>query len=292
MFSAEFTTAHKYNLKTRERISTVSIMPYDYTSLYDPQYLPNLDEKSFDVLKSFCAYRFLHTLYELHDDAKLVKIEYHDDTILKYEIVNSFPYHLVSTDIRNWNHFISTIKCEEMATCKAYIDRMTDTTDIGVTYLTSVEYDENCDFKYVNIFDSDYNLVGYDDNASLHLINSFCKSFDGSTHQPVGVIGFSHNGDIKVSIKLSFNDGSYRYEKLSPLPTRVENTPKSQQREYQISQMVAYGLIDPDDLDFMDSIFSDDSRCDFEYILNEDGTIKDIYLYHYVTYEFKKLAGA
>lgn len=291
MFSAEFTTAHKYNLNTRELVSTVSIMPYDYTSLNDPQYLPVFDEKTFDVLKSFCAYRFLHTSRPLYDDAKLVKIEHHNDEILGYEIVNTFPYYLLYTDIRNWNHFISSIQCEEMNECKEKIDRMTDITDIGVTYLTSIEYDSDCKFKYVNIYDSDYNLIGYDDNKILHSMNSYCKSFKDTTYNPVGVIGFSHTGDIKFNLKLSYYDGIYRYEKLSPIPTKIENTPKWEQREYQISQMVAYGLIDPDDLDFMDSIFSDDSRCDFEFILDNDGVIKETYLYNYVTYEFKNLQG-
>lgn len=292
MFSAEFTTFHKYNLRTKEKVSTVSIMPYDYTSLYDPQYLPELSEKSFDVLKSYCAYRFLYTAYPLYDDAKLVKIEHCDDNILKYEIVNSFPYHLIYTDTRNWNHFVSSIQCEEMRSCKEYIDRMTDITDIGVTYLTSVEYDENCNFSYVNIFDSDYNLVGYDDNISLHSMNNYCKSFGGTNLKPVGVIGFSPSGNIKFNLKLNYYDGVYRYEKLSPLPSKIENTSKSSQREQQISQMVAHGLLEPEDLDFIDSISTDETRCDFEYFLNEDGSIKEIYVYNCVVYEFKNLLGA
>jgi len=292
MFSAEFTTFHKYNLRTKERISTVSIMPYDYTSLYDSQYLPKLSEKCFDVLKSYCAYRFLHTAYPLYDYAKLIKIEHNDDEILKYEIVNSFPYHLVYTDIRNWNHFVSSIQCEEMRSCKEYIDRMTDITDIGVTYLTSVEYDKDCNFSYVNIFDSDYNLVGYDDNILLHSMNEYCKSFIGSDLNPVGIIGFSPTKDIKFNLKLNYHEGVYKYEKLSPLPSKIENVSKSLQREKQLSQMVAYGLLDPEDLDFIDSVSTEDTRCDFEYILSEDGTIKEIYLYNCVVYEFKDLQGA
>lgn len=292
MFSAEFTTIHKYNLKTKERVSTVSIMPYDYTSLYDPQYLPELSEKSFDVLKSICAYRFIHTAYPLYDDAKLVKIEHHDGNILGYEVVNSLPYYLLSNDIRNWKHFISTIQCEEMDSCKESIDRMTDITDIGVTYLTSIEYDKDCDFSYVNIFDSSYNLVGYDDYQVLHKMNDFCKNLQEPDLRPVGVIGFSSSKNIKFTIKLNYHEGVYVYSKLSPLPSSIEVPTKAIQREKQLSQMVAYGLLEPEDLDFIDSVSTDDTRCDFEFILNEDGSVKDVYLHNCVVYEFKNLLGA
>ena len=294
MFSAEFTTIHKYNLKTKERVSTVSVMPYDYTSLYDKQYLPNLPENVYDILKSYCQYKFAHIAHPLHDDAKIVKIEHTDGQIIKYEIVNPFPYFYISRNETYWNHFVEGVKCPELKICKDNIDRMTDVTDDGVTFLTSMEYNVDGEFKYVNVYDSSYNLTGYDDYEVMHRMNDYCKSYlSNSLLNPVGLIGFSSDDiEMKFTIKLNYNDGMYRYGKLSPLPTSIELGSKELQREEQISQLVAYGLIDPEDLDFMDSIFSEESMCDFEFVMNGDGTIKDVYLYNYFVYEFKNLVGA
>lgn len=293
MFSAEFTKIHKYNLKTKELLSTISVMPYDYTSLYDPQYLPKLSDTVHQKLKSFCSYKFAHLTHPLHDDVKMVKIEHVDDEILRYEIVNPFPYFYISKQESHWNHFVENIDCKDLSICKDNIDRMTDITDDGVTYLMSIEYDKDSKFKYVNVYDASYNLVGYDDHKILHMMNDFCKSYEDRSSSPAGIIGFSVDDvEMKFMIKLHLYDQLYKYEKLSPLPTNIEYTPKSLQREEQISKMIAYNLLDPEDLDFMDSIFSENSRCDFEYIFNEDKTIKEVYLYHYVTYEFKNLLEA
>lgn len=287
MFSAEFTTAQKYNLKSQEHISTISLMPYQYTSLYDQQYLPKLSDKAYDVLSSYCRYRFLHTTQPLYDDAKNVKIEHKDGEILSYEIVNPFKYVNVSTDIRNWKHFTSSIQCEEADDCKDEIDRMTDITDEGVTFITSVEYDENCDFKCINVYDSSYNLVGYDNNHFLHLMNDYCKNSD---RQPAGVIGFSNKtSDIKFKIMLDYDHIKSVYDGGSRLPMRVERPSISLQREYHLSQLIAYGLLEPEHIEYMDGIFGENSRCDFEFFVDCDGNLKDIFLHHYVTYEFEKL---
>ena len=291
MFSAEFTTIHKYNIRTREKVSTISVMPYDYTSLYDPQYLPTLSKTTYDMLKSFCAYRFQYVNVPLADHLKSVVIEYNENTILRYQIINTLAYAYFMNDARNWNHFISSIQCEELSECKEDIDRMTNITDVYETNLTSIEYDKDCKFSWVNIFDSDYNLVGYDDSKILHAMNNFCKSAISAGETPFGIIGFSPSKNIKFVIQLRYTEMTMTYQRGAILPSSIEKPTKVARREEQLNSMIEYELLNSDDVDFIKSISGDNTMCDFEYFLNEDGTTKEIYLHNYVVHEFKNLMG-
>lgn len=288
MLSTDFTVSKKYSIKDKKFISTSSYLPWKYTSLYDNRYKPELSDEIRFKLLNFCTYRFLYSTENLFDEGKYLRVEYDENqTILSYEIVNSFHYKTIAENYHSWKHFVESVGCEDLNLCKDNIDRMTDETDDMVTYVISMQYDSNADFRNIMIFDKSYNLVGYDENKTLHMLNDICKENQSKFN---GTIGFYPDSDeLKFKIYLNFS----RFQILSPLGDRkkylMNKLNYKEQRDIYLTKLKEANLLSEDDVDYMNSIFTENSRFDIEYFLNEDGTIKDIVMHNFVVYEFEEL---
>ena len=297
MFSDNYIVSDKYSIVAKEYISTRETMPWFYTSLYDSSYLPVLNEDVAYKLNLFFRYRYLHTNDPLRDDLKNLIIEHNDGNILGYEIVNPMKYISPTSSVSTWKQFINSIDCLDLDLCKPKIDRMTDETDEYVTQIINIQYDQSASFTGVAIFDSSYNLSEYQ-NDTLKVLNDMCKENSGNLR---GVITLHPDSDeIKFKVMLNYPEVSlqlYRDPRDKNEQTKFAenavtlNKPETY-RDFYITLLQEKNLVTDEQVEYMKSIFSTNSRFDIEFILGEDGQITDVHLINFKIYEFKDLTTA
>lgn len=294
MFSDNYIVSDKYSIVAKEYISTRETMPWFYTSLYDSSYLPVLNEDVAYKLNLFFRYRYLHTNDPLRDDLKNLIIEHNDGNILGYEIVNPMKYISPTSSVSTWKQFINSIDCLDLDLCKSKIDRMTDETDEYVTQIINIQYDQSASFTGVAIFDSSYNLSEYQ-NDTLKVLNDMCRENSGNLR---GVITLHPDSDeIKFKVMLNYPEVSlqlYRDPRDKNEQTKFAenavtlNKPETY-RDFYITLLQEKNLVTDEQVEYMKSIFSTNSRFDIEFILGEDGQITDVHLINFKIYEFKDL---
>lgn len=297
MFSDNYIVSDKYSLVTEEYISTRETMPWFYTSLYDETYLPVLDKSVADKLNLFFRYRYLHSSEALRDDLKNLIIEHNNGEIISFEILNMMNYSTLTASISYWKHFISSIDCLEANACKQKIDKMTDETDELVTRIVNLQYKPDASLSGISIFDSSYNLSEYQ-NDGLSLINDLCKNNSGDLK---GVVTIHPDSEtIKFKIMLNYPGVSlefYRDPKdksgdASFSKNMVVVNKNKTYRDAYISLLLDNGLITESNVEYMQSIFSENSKFDIEFIIDADGTISDIHLINFRIYEFSDLTAS
>ena len=289
MFSEDFTVAEKHSLIRQEYVSTYSYMPWQYTSLYDSQYDPELDQSIKRKLEQFCRYRFVYSTTVLRDEGKLVKIEHNNNTILSYEIINPFKYYEISGNIPAWRHLSSSIQCEELYNCKEAIEKMTDVTDEQATWIKSIEYDDTCNFKNVTVYDPTYNLSEYTDNHVLNKLNYISSRSEEEILYAISL--YPNSKKIKLKIIPAYCSVRLLYDGVRRKPTIYDNPLNSDVLKWCLGLLKRHECITEDQIQYIDSLCNENTRCDFEIELGEDGEIEDFCVLVYKTYEFKSLGA-
>jgi hypothetical protein len=269
-------------------------MPWKYTSLYDTQYLPVMDDSVVEKLNSFFRYRFLHTTHNLLDSDKNLIIEHNDGDIISYEITNLFPYHIINETTYFWKHFTSSIQCEEIDLCREKINRMTDETDELCTEIVNVEYDSNVNFNSIGIFDKTYNLSDYTDSQRLIELNNFTKNYYDNFRGIISVYPNSNRIKFKMLINYPTVDMYYASDTSSPADKYekdliVKSYTNKEHRESYIPLLVKEGIITEEQSEYMNSIFTENSKFDLEFLIDEEGELEDVFVYNYRVYQFKTL---
>lgn len=289
MFSAEFTVADKHSLKHNKYVSTYSYMPWQYTSLYDKQYKPLLLPEIKRKLEAFCRYEFMYSIGPLPDDEKQLKIEHNEENILSFEINNLFQYSNISQYAPALAHFAENIYCPELFDCVDAIKKMTSVTDELTTYVESIEYDANANFKNIMILDSIYDLNEYTDNKILTKVNSL-----GETHHKHfrGTIGIYPNSSrVKVNIVPKYFEISIsRGENTDRLPSSIIRYSNQAMLDVYSKVLLEKELITQEDIEYINTLTNPKSKVDFEILLDEDGEIEDVYAIVYRFNEFQRLS--
>jgi len=296
MFSAKFTVSDKYSLTNKEYISTSDLMPWKYTSLYDEQYLPNLDESVKSKLNRFFRYRFLHSTHNLNDSEKNLVIEYNNNDILSYEIINRIPYNIVKQSRVFWKHFISSIDCYGIQDCEETINQMTDITDEMVTEITSIVYDANTEFDSISIFDKDYNMSSYS-NDTVNKLNNFVKENYSEFRGLIYIKPDSKTIKFKMMVNFPTVDIYYDSDTIvpgdkTPQDLLVVSHTNKEHRETYIPYLIENGIITEEHAIFMQEKLVGNCRFDLDFCINEDGVVEDIHLHRIRIYEFSDLMGA
>lgn len=293
MFSENFTISEKYSVIHKKYISSCDMMPWIYTSLYDSQYLPILESSVADKLNDFFKFRFLHTTHNLEDSSKNLTIEHLDGNILSYEIVNLFPYNIINQSNFFWKHFISSIGCEDIDLCRNKINTMTSETDELVTHVVSVTYNSDASFNSISIFDNSYDLNEFP-NDTLHKLNNFVRD---NADEFKGIIYFHpHSNDLRFKIMINFPTVDIYYSSNSIVPTddipqdlMVVSHTNKEHRETYLPYLLKNDIITLDQYDYLNELLTDNCRFDLEFIVGDDGEIKDLFVYKITVYEFEKL---
>lgn len=293
MFSDNYIVYDKFSIFNQEYISTGEIMPWKFTSLYDEQYLPNIDKEVSDKLNSFFRYRYVHSIENLYDEFKNLIIEHKDSKILGYKIYNVMKYATVNGHRSFWKHFISSVDCEQLDLCQLKINAMTNETDEVATDITHMSYGENGEFQSITIHDSKYNLVDYDTNATLKLVNDLCKDESGTFKGLITLFPESN----KIIFDLMMNYAPYSVYPYRAIDKRtyecgvVSHTNKFHNDRF-TKVLLDRLVLDQDQIDYINTVIGDNTRFDLSFDINDDGTFNDIYLLNYRIYEFKDLTTA
>jgi len=286
MFSDNYIVSDKYDLNTEILMSTSSKMPLMYTYLYDKSYLPVLDDNVVYKLNSYFNFRHLSSPEPLHNSRKIFAIESSGDEILGFESKNRIKYQTVSHNITRWNHFIHSVECPEMNTCKQMIDRLTDETDIMLTKIEGIRYSPDASFLGVSLVDDSYNLAEYTDNEYLNKVNNLCKENPRSMR---GIITLYQN-TTSLSYKLIFNYIKTYFEDDKKLIRRVDNT--SGMRNAYIDHLVNREVLTQEQSEFIKSICVGRTTFNLEFIIRDDGTLEKVFLHHFKIKEFENLTTA
>ena len=289
MFSAEFTVADKHSLKRNEYVSTYSYMPWQYTSLYDKQYKPLLLPEIKRKLEAFCRYKFAYSIHVLPDDEKQLKIEHNEENILSFEINNLFQYSIISQYAPAFAHFAENIECPELFGCVDAIKKMTSVTDEFATYVESIEYDANANFKNIMILDSTYDLAEYTDNKILTKLNSLGKTHPEYFRGTIGI--YPNSSRVKVNLVLEyFPMVINRGENTDRLPSSIIRYSNQAMLDVYSKVLLEKEFITQEDIEYINTLTNPKSKVDFEILLDEDGEIEDVYAIVYRFNEFRRLS--
>lgn len=286
MFSDNYSISDKYSLTTMEKISTVSRMPWRYTYLYDKTYLPQLSESVVDKLNLLFNFKYMLFGEVLQDSSKYVVIEEDDSGIKLFELKTRINYASVGLNLTRWNHFVSSLGCEELHYCKNKIDKLTDVTDIEMTKIESILYDADANFVGVSLFDSSYNLSKYETNKTLLTINNMVKRSSNSIRGITTV--FPHNDGI--SYKLIFNYVKGYVRNKNDFLEEVDYT--EMMRESYIDHLLNINLLTEEQSEFIRETCVGLTQFDLEYIVNDSGDIEEVFFNHHRIKEFKDLTTA
>lgn len=282
MFSKDYIVIDKYSLTTLEHISTVEKMPWVYTSLFDSQYLPVLDSEVNLRLNRFFNFSFPDRNAEpLYDARKILVLEHSAGDIIQFDCRNEISYNAMIYNPLMWRYFKDCIGfSEQLSNLKLKIDKMTSVTDAEVTKITGIQYNSDASFKSISIFDSDYDLHEYEGNESLSKVNELCKD-----NPPLcrGVLTLSDD-NFDVAFKFVLN---YPKKLLNgKVSDRVENY-----REHYVNMFLENQLIDTEQSEFIRNLLVGRTKFELEFLISESGIVKEIFMYHYKTYEFEDLTS-
>jgi hypothetical protein len=285
MFSDNYIVADKYDLNTKEMVSTFSRMPWRYTSLYDDTLLPVLDETIVEKINSFFRFRHLTSTEVLYDSKKILVIEHNGSEIKSFEAKNVLSYSVVSSHIRIWNNFIHSVQCPEIDLCKDKIDRLTDETDIRLTKIGSIKYNHDASFSGLTILDESYNLSEYSDNALLSKINEFPKNMNKHIK---GIITLKPTIN-SLSYRLVFNyvKGLFNNPNKNNVIETIDMTPEY--RNHYLNVLLDGDVLTEENVEFIKSVCVGKSQFDLEFVINDDGTLENVFFYHFRIKKFQDL---
>lgn len=283
MFSDKFIVSDTYSLLSKEYLYTSDIMPWMYTSLFDDQYLPVLDQSIKDKLNSFFEYKFIHSTEGEPAARKELVIKHVDGSIKGFEIKNRFKYITPSYKQVFWNHFCNTTKCPELIPCKERIDKMTSDTDILSTKIFGITYDENADFSGIIIFDSSYDLGDYQDNDGLAKINDYCRD---PYNFAKGVLVINQESDFIMRMSMNYPSQIHNVDGQPRVKKEY-----GKRRDWHIQRLLDREIITEDQAQFVRELSSGNTKIDLEFFISSGGEITDIHVRHYTIHDFKDLTS-
>lgn len=283
MFSGNFTVSDTYSLTTKEYLFTSDLMPYVYTSLFDDQYLPVLDEEVKEKLNKCYNYKSIQLTGGEPAGRKNLVIKHVGDEIKEFEIQTRYSYPTLGSKLVFWRHFCNNIGCPEFISVKEKIDKMTSATSFEKTHVLGLSYDKDANPSSIIIFDSSYDVAEYETNAALSKVNDYCGE-EGSMVRGIIAIGI----DSRLSMRLNFNYPTF-VQLVNDVPRVKEDTPR--RRSWHIDRLLSRGLLTEEQAEFIRSKVTANSTFDLEFFV-ESGEITDIHLKHYKILCFKDLTAA
>lgn len=282
MFSENYIVVDKHSLTKGEYVSTIERMPWLYTSLYDPQYLPVLDEAVASKLNAFFRYRFPHPTDEpILDDRKVLRIEHVDGDIKAFDCRSEISYSVLSANDSVWKNFIHSVQCEEIDNCRSKIDKITDETDVLVTKISGIEYEPDGSFRSIGIYDDTYNLDEYSSIEKLSKLNELCKG----SNLMKGLTTFFPNSE-RLKFRINFNY-PLRYNQETKKVQRLDD----KFRERHLQRLIEKDLITSEQLSYINTLLFPNSKFDMEFVFDEEYNVEEIFFYVYKIYEFRDLTA-
>lgn len=285
MFSDRFAVIDRYSLTTREKISTIEIMPRRFTSLMDSSYLPALDPVLIEKFNSYFDFKADHVYDFHHEYEKHFYIEHLDGEVIDYYVKNpiDFPT-LVPIALK----FANQTGLPEFPGLVPSIRSIVSDNSVSETVVSGVTYKPDGSFSDLTVFNTKYDFSGFESNDFISRVHSFCSPFDDLARGAITF--FADTDDISIKLicipKLIFADQGRgnRY-------VEMRNT-----RALEIAEMLAtheaLGIITDDDHEFIKSVCTGNTFFDLEFFISPDGTCRETHLYHHVVHDFEDLTAS
>ena len=290
MFSDKFIEINNYSLFQKEYLDTSSIMPWRYTSVFDPVYKPEMTEDLKNKFQLFFYYKLLYTAQILDDDKKYLEITHKDDVIKEYRAINpiKLPFFL---DPGEWNHFIHSLEITNLEPCK---QKIFDYVGNGViaSGITSITYD------------SEGTATGlyfqHDPGISLNhsdVADKLCAASKSIVGMLPTVYINPIDNKISYNLALSYASRAFRFRKVTEkskydssnyTPMRVKN---QSQTNNVINTLREYDLLTEEMIDYINEVIPEETKVEFEYVIDEHGTLTDIILKNIIIEEFRDVAN-
>jgi hypothetical protein len=284
MFSDTFYKADKYNLNSFEYVSTYERMPWRYTGLKDSSYLPNFDANITAKLNRFMQFRFPNASVPLHDDNKVVSIEYVDSEVKSYYLVNPIKYTRFANE-SIWKYFVNFCAFKSLDTCKTTIDRLTDATEDVETDILGVHYDKDANYTGMRIFDPGYNLAEYAQNKKLNDINEFCKKYKGDCKGEIDT--FYGSTDLRYTFKPFMPTVTLLRDPTTKLWNETCDNPL--RKNLMLDKLLSADLISEEQKQFIDQTCVNRSIFAIDFIVSAEGELVDMFMRHVKITEFDDL---
>ncbi len=295
MFSRDFTVIKNYDVLNQEYISTTSIMPWRYTSVNSEQFLPVLPEDVKNTLNTAFNYRYINSTRIIADELKYLQIDHVDDQILGYEVETLIEArHLFN--YYDWLHFSSTTFGKENTVLYDKMVEMTDKKYLG-SYINSMRYDVDGNLEGIYFFNANYILNEKQKSGDFSKITEFCDFYDKHSRDEIFL---SPNGEA-LRTKLYFayprrafsvtdNFGRYKSNSMyTAVSMDVKNINSRPLTDGYLLNMIDEEIITEENLDYIQSLLSKNSRINFEFEWDEDYNMKKMIFSNTVKYEFKNL---
>lgn len=295
MFSRDFTIIKNYDVLNQKYISTSSVMPWRYTSVNSSQFLPVLPENIKNTLNLAFNYRYINSSKLISDEQKFLQIDHVDDEIIGYQIETMVESrHLYG--YYDWLHFSSTSLGVQNSILYDKIIEMTNK-KYEESYINSIRYDASGNFEGIYFFNANYILNEEQKNGDFSKITDFCDFYDNHSRDEIFL---SPSGEI-LKTKLYFayptkaftlakNFGRFKSNSTySLVEMELKNINSGPLTDGYLLNMIDDEIITEENLYYIQSLLSNNSRITFEFEWDEKYNIKKIILSKIVKYEFKNL---
>jgi hypothetical protein len=260
-------------------------MPWRYTSIFDKQYKPELEESVKNKLLLFFYYRLQYTKKLLPDDNKYIEITHKDGEIIEFRAINPFNFSAFLI-LPEWYNFIHTIESAELNQCREKIISHSKNSllDVGFSSITYNSLGENtglyynCSSKFEmenspivkKLYDS---LDNFENSLCYYHIapNHTGMRFKLAPNFPVRTFGFK-----KVSDKSLFDSSNYFWSK----------TNYSEYTEKYISLLLDFEILTQDMIYYIREVMKKNTKFELEFLITPNGEINDIIFKNILVEEF------
>jgi hypothetical protein len=290
MFSDKFTEVNNYSLIKKEYLNTSSMMPWRYTSIFDNQYLPVLDEEAKHKLQAFFYFRLQYAQQLLEDDKKYIEITHKDNQIQEFRAINPINLPLF-IEYSEWLNFIHSIESPHLSSCYEKIFNMVKNSVIA-SGITSVAYDSSCNATGIYFQKPTEEFMTNCEIARK--ISAFAFELKDSV---VNVKVSPDNDRLKIKISPYYPIRSFGFRKTTKKPLYDCSNSIWMRIDYDKCSENILNLMKENDLftqemiEYIYETIPKQSKFEIEYDLNETGEIEDIVLKNIIIEEFEQVAS-
>lgn len=289
MFSDKFIEINNYSLFKKEYLNTSSIMPWRYTSVFDSVYKPEITEEIKNKFQLFFYYRLQYTPQILEDDKKYLEITHKNNIIKEYKTINPIKF-LFFSDPSEWNHFIHSLEIFNLSGCKQKIYNYVQDSIIS-TSITSITYDENCTATGL-YFRHDPNILLNHSSISNKICIASTSGFRNTSFVHIN----PENNKIKYNLMPKYASRTFNFRKVTEKskydssnysPSRIKNQP---QTDKVIEILYDHELLTDEMIDYIKEVMPEETKLEFEYIIDGNGILSDIILKNVLIEEFRDVS--
>lgn len=268
MFSEKYYLVEKYNLSSCEYIGTYENMFYEFTSVINEMYKPELSQNLLDRFRKILKYKFNNNTVSFQEGETFFGVTYFGTEVLNYDIQMYVDYNLIRKQ-NLWEDFLTKTEINQILSLKTIIDEKIDETDKMTNYVSDLTFDVTGQITGIGVYDTQYKSTKVDSDIdainNFSRINEKCDSF----------LIFNVDGTYKL--KLMCSDPILKGKFVNNIDRSklvIEDTIDYFKHNNDIiSEMIDSGIITDNEADYIKSHLSGKQIFNIEFDINKDEKI-------------------